>query len=293
MKQGWLVVNHFLKTEKFTELYELFCQSAKEKGICLSVKTGGALLGDGVQFFGECALPDFALFWDKDIRLAFALKNMGVRVFNKPRAIFLCDDKSMTHLALAGKCPMPKTVCAPLTYPGVGYSDLSFVTEAVRELGLPMIIKECFGSFGAQVYLVHSEKEAVEKVSELAGTPFLMQEYVKSSHGRDLRLQVVGDRVAAAMLRKNEQGDFRANISGGGSMYPWEATEAQKALALSVCRELGLDFAGVDLLFDENENPVLCEVNSNAHFKNLYDCTGVNVAAEIMSYIAKTLEAEK
>ncbi len=292
MKTGWLVVNHFLQTEKFKELYQLFCQQAEKKGIRLLVKTGAALLCDGMKFLEEMPLPDFALFWDKDIRLAAAMENMGIRVFNSKKAISLCDDKSMTHLVLAGKAPMPKTICAPLTYPGVGYPDLSFVHDAASALGLPMVIKECFGSFGAQVYLVKTEEEAVEKVKNLAGTPFLMQEYVTSSHGRDLRLQVVGNRVVAAMLRKNDSGDFRANITGGAEMYSFEPTEAQKELALSACRLLGLDFAGVDLLFGQDDVPLLCEVNSNAHFKNLLDCTGVNVAAEIMDYIAKTLEAE-
>ena len=30
---------------------------------------------------------------------------------------------------------------------------------------------------------------------------------------------------------------------------------------------------------------MVCEVNSNAHFKNIFECTGVNVADEIMKYI--------
>ena len=38
-------------------------------------------------------------------------------------------------------------------------------------------------------------------------------------------------------------------------------------------------------MFGKQGEPVLCEVNSNAHFKNIYDCMGVNVADEIMEYI--------
>ncbi|MBQ9914876.1 MAG: RimK family alpha-L-glutamate ligase, partial [Clostridia bacterium] len=220
MKTGYLVVNHFLQTEKFTELYRRFCRSAQKRGIQLLVKTGAELLQDGRDFLLEKgSLPEFVLFWDKDVRLAYALENMGIRLFNSTKAIFLCDDKSMTHLALAGQVPMPKTLCAPLTYPGVGYGEADFVKEAVKTLGLPLVIKECFGSFGAQVYLIKTEEEAIEKAKSLAGVPFIMQEYVASSHGCDLRLQVVGNEVVCAMLRKNEQ-DFRANVSNGGSMEP-------------------------------------------------------------------------
>ena len=61
-------------------------------------------------------------------------------------------------------------------------------------------------------------------------------------------------------------------------------------MALEVCRELGLDFGGIDILFGEDDMPVFCEANSNAHFKNLYDCTGINVADAIISYIREELE---
>ncbi len=292
MKTGWLVVNHFLQTNKFTDLYERLSRGAEKAGLSLTVKTGSELLcciSHGFVHPQE-NLPDFVLFWDKDIRLAQMLENMGLKLFNSAKAIALCDDKSLTHMALEGFVPMPKTICAPMTYPGVGYTDTSFVKDAVVVLGLPMVIKECFGSFGAQVYLCHTEKEAEDKVKELAGQPFIMQSFIAESFGKDLRLQVVGDRVIAAMLRYNEKGDFRAGITSGGSMTPYEPSEEQCALAVSVCKKLGLDFAGVDFLFGEDGEMILCEVNSNAHFKNLYDCTGVDAATEIMSYIAKVLE---
>jgi glutathione synthase/RimK-type ligase-like ATP-grasp enzyme len=33
----------------------------------------------------------------------------------------------------------------------------------------------------------------------------------------------------------------------------------------------------------------VCEVNSNAHFKSIYDCTGVNAADEIIAHIIRTV----
>ena len=101
-----------------------------------------------------------------------------------------------------------------------------------------------------------------------------------------MRLQVVGDKVIAAMLRENKE-DFRANLTNGGSATDHTAAvkDSFKKMAVDACRVLGLDFAGVDILFGEEGEPILCEVNSNAHFKNLYDCTGINAAEEILKYI--------
>ena len=106
--------------------------------------------------------------------------------------------------------------------------------------------------------------------------------------GRDIRLQVVGDKVIAAMLRENKD-DFRANLTNGGSAtdYTDKVSAAWKQMALDACRVLNLDFAGVDILFGPDGEPVLCEVNSNAHFKNLFDCTGVNAAEAIIKHIVE------
>jgi len=289
VKTGWLVVNHFLATEKFTEHYNWLRRATEARGLCLLLKTGCDLLQEiGGAFLRPELLeerPDFVLFWDKDVRLAEGLEKMGLRLFNSARAVALCDDKSKTHQALAGHLPMPRTICAPMTYPGVGYPNLDFAARAAETLGLPLVIKECFGSFGRQVHLAKTLAEAETLCEKLAGTPFLFQEFIASSAGRDVRLQVVGNRVIAAMLRHNESGDFRANVAGGAAMQPYEPDETLQTLALLACRRLGLDFAGVDFLFDENGRPLLCEVNSNAHFKNLYDCTGVNAAEAIIDWV--------
>lgn len=73
-------------------------------------------------------------------------------------------------------------------------------------------------------------------------------------------------------------------------MRAYHPTEEECALALRAARAAGADFAGVDLLFGP-EGPLVCEVNSNAHFKNLLDCTGTDVAEKIIQYIRKDLLA--
>ena len=89
--------------------------------------------------------------------------------------------------------------------------------------------------------------------------------------------------------RYSENGDFRANITNGGQMAVYEPSEKEAQLAVKIAGILGLDFAGIDLLFSEAGADLLCEVNSNAHFKNIYTCTGVNVADCIMKYIAERI----
>lgn len=285
---GWLVVNSFIDQEKFHSLYAFLKKAAEKKGVRLEIKTGADLLCEIHSSF-DFPLPDFVLFWDKDVYLAQRLEALGLRLFNSAKAVEICDNKILTSLCLRGKVPLPKTVIAPKTFEGVNYCKKDFLKKAVALLGLPIVIKEAYGSFGKQVYLAKTIEEAEQIIDGLGGKEFLMQEYVRSSHGRDVRVNIVGGKVVSAMLRYNEN-DFRSNISSGGSMRPITLTAAQEKAALLACEAIGLDFAGVDILFGEQDEPIVCEVNSNPHFESSYRCTGVDMSEHVIEYIQRCLQ---
>lgn len=288
---GWLVVNEFLHSDKFNEIHQWLQEAADKQEIRLLQKTNAQLLIElPLSKNPKHSDVDFILFWDKDVRLARYLELLGYKVFNSSEAIYACDDKSRTHLLLSGaNIPMPRTIIAPMTFDNIGYTNTVFLVTVADSLGFPMIVKECFGSFGQQVYLVQDLNKLIAKVKEIGTKPMLFQEYISTSHGRDIRLQVVGDRVVAAMYRYSENDDFRANLTIGGKMKPYKPTIKQAELAIKCCQVLGLDFAGVDMLFGEDDETLVCEVNSNAHFKNIYDCTGINAADAILTHIKSKL----
>lgn len=289
--KGWLVTNAFLNSlDKFKILNQRLLNSAVKKDIDLELFSNDALLvsSDGLDLsFSKREMPDFVLFMDKDIRLAQAMEQKGLRVFNSSKAIEICDDKSLTMLAVAGhKIKTPKTMLSPKTFCGVGYSNTDFLTEVGHSLGFPMVVKNCFGSFGLQVFLAKSQHELVKIVKEGEG-PFLFQEFISSSYGRDLRINVVGNEVVASVMRINEN-DFRANVTNGGKMFPYEPTSDECKLALKVCEIIGTDFAGVDLLFGQDEI-VFCEINSNAHIEKIFECTGIDVSEKMFEHILRSI----
>lgn len=289
MRKGWLVVNSFTNWDKFKELYSMLCDAARLHSINLKVKPSYTLLCDitrGSFIIEQGEKPDFIIFWDKDIILAKALEQMGFRLFNSAEAIELCADKALTHLKLSkAGIRQPKTVSAPKAYPSTKYNDLSFVRLAAEELGFPLIIKERSGSFGFQVHLANNLSEAEEIVKSLEWKPLILQEMIKSSRGRDIRINVVDGKVESAMLRYSTNGDFRSNLTLGGKAEKYDLNKEQKKAALDAVKSLGLDFAGVDMLFGESGEPIICEVNSNAHFKTTLQYTGVNIAEKIIEMI--------
>lgn len=284
---GWLVVNNFIDSYKFHEIYEFLIRAGKKYGIeIIMKKTGDIFFAVGEKI----DLADFVIFWDKDVNLAMRLEGMGVKVFNSAKAVETCDSKALTAICLNEKgVKIPKTYIAPKTFEKFGYSNLDFLSKAGEKLGYPMIIKESYGSFGEQVYLAKSFDEAAEIVKRIGSREFIMQEFIKESSGRDLRVNVVGKKVVASMLRYSANGDFRSNITNGGHMKQAVATPSQEKLAISACEAIGLDFAGVDLLFGEGGECFVCEVNSNPHFKSTFECTNIDVGEEIIKYIKDRL----
>lgn len=288
--KGWLIVNSFVDSEKFNELYSLLLESAKKQNVSLELLKGSELINIVGCDFTDKPLPDFVIFWDKDINLAKALENMGLRLFNSSDAINYCDDKAKTYIQLSkAGIRIPKTITAPKTYEGLGYTDFTFLQIAIQKLGLPLVIKESFGSFGQQVYLANTEDEAKKIIKTIGHKDFVLQEFISTSCGKDVRLNVVGQQVSASMLRYNDN-DFRSNISNGGNMKCYTPSEEQQLLAIASAKALNLDFAGVDIMFGPDNVPIVCEVNSNPHFKSTLDCTGINLADNIIEYIVRELK---
>ena len=312
MRQGWLIVNEYLDTEKFLEIRKLFLSGAEKKNVKLTVYTNadfavdlsGAVVKSRAFDEGE---PEFIIFYDKDIALASALEKMGYRLYNSADAIDVCDSKVKTATRISeynlnckddeAKILMPKTYKVPFTYENIGIKDsysfdfLEYVEKDLCEAGegalsdaYPMVIKESNSSFGMGVHLAGSREEAVKLICEYGNKECIIQEYLSYSSGRDYRLQMVSDKCVCAMMRSNEN-DFRANITNGGKMSEYKPTDEDLSLARNVMKCLKLDFAGIDIMHDKSGRAVFLEANSNAHFKNIYDLTGINAAEKMIEYI--------
>lgn len=291
--KGCIICNHYYRAPKMEAQADRFVRLFEERGVPLKKYYAGEvmpLIGQSVSLeaIADC---DFVLFWDKDTLLASALEAAGLSVFNTARAIALCDDKRATQLALCrAGLPCPETMFAPLAYPAYADADPEFLRRVGERLGFPLVVKEAFGSYGEQVYLARNPEELMALHLRLIHKPHLFQKLIQESAGRDIRVVVVGGRAVAAMQRENPT-DFRANISNGGRMRPVRP-DRYAELAVRAAAALGLDYGGVDLLLADS-GPQVCEVNSNAHIQNIFDCTGVDVAALFAEHILDRVKEEK
>ena len=207
-------------------------------------------------------------------------ERMGVPVINSSDAIDNVKDKLYTHQILAqSNLDIPKTML--LRYP----IDIDFVE---KNIGFPVIVKKISGSYGRGVFLCEDKKQLNQLVTmaELTKKSYdiILQEFIKDTWGKDLRVFVVNDKVVGCMMRQATDDDFRANITRGGEGFPYEVNEQIEWLSSESSKALGLDIAGVDLLF-QNGGYKICEVNSNPGFEGMENFTKKNIAKEIVSFI--------
>jgi len=207
-------------------------------------------------------------------------ERMGVPVINSSDSIDNVKDKLYTHQILAqSNLDIPNTML--LKHP----IDIDFVE---KNIGFPVIVKKISGSYGRGVFLCEDKKQLKQLVTmaELTKKSYdiIIQEFVKDTWGKDLRVFVVNNKVVGCMMRQSTDEDFRANLSRGGEGFPYEVNEQIEWLSSEASKALGLDIAGVDLLF-QNGGYKICEVNSNPGFEGMEMFTKKNIAGEIVSFI--------
>lgn len=229
-------------------------------------------------------LPEKAIFLDKDIYCATLLEKKGVKLYNSAECIRLCDDKALTYIKMyENGLPIPETIIAPKTY-GEGQNE-DWCRKAAGILGYPLVIKECFGSLGKQVYLAKNENDMLETVKNIGEKPFVFQEFLPKGAGWDLRVIVAGGEVIGAIKRSNDN-DFRANAAQGGKVCVVELSEDEKNLAIKAANAVGAFFAGVDLIMGD-DGFLVCEVNSNMLFDAAESVLGISISDIIAEKIQK------
>ncbi|CAI50228.2 RimK family protein [Natronomonas pharaonis DSM 2160] len=194
-------------------------------------------------------------------------------MLNTPTATMTAMHKFATGTALAeADIPVPDAYMALS-------SDL--LNERRGQFGPEVVYKTAIGTHGGGTWKLDTEST----VNPMVGSrQAFLQELIEHDEHRhhDLRVYVVGERIVGAMNRYAPDGEWRTNVALGGSVE--DATDELPDEAVSMAKraadEVGLDYAGVDIVQGEDGYYVL-EVNPTAGFRGLYKATGRSPAPHI------------
>ena len=193
------------------------------------------------------------------------LRADGIRVVNTARALLNAHDKLRT--------------AQRLSIAGVPYVPTQHVRKLQEvELRPPLVVKPRFGSWGADVLRCDDEEALSTVFAEIAQRHWFKKhgaivQPLIAPMGRDLRIIVAGGLVVGAESCVSAPGEWRTNISLGGTRLPTAAWPGPSEIALAATAAVDADFVGVDLLPSSNGYLVL-EVNGAVEFDGTYSVGG-------------------
>ena len=196
------------------------------------------------------------------------LERAGVRVLNRPAALLATHDKLLTAERL---------VAAGIPHPWTSRLEPG---KPVPECPFPCVIKPRFGSWGQDVYLCRTPDDVPAVLVAVSRRPWwsrhgaLIQELVGTAR-KDVRVVVAGTHAVAGAQRTAAEGEWRTNVTLGGSVTKAEVPDDAEQLALSAARAIGIDFAGVDLL-PLDGGWIVLELNGAVDFDRRYALHGVD-----------------
>jgi RimK family alpha-L-glutamate ligase len=204
------------------------------------------------------------------------LEDRGTKVVNSPRTIERTVDKFWTS-ALLEQCGIPTPATVVCESPEAAMA-------AFRSMG-DIIVKPLFGSMGLGMVRVSEEETAyrVFRVLEQIRGVYYLQQAIEHD-GVDLRVFVIGGRVIAAIERRSP--GWRTNLARGGTARSITLTSEQSTLAVRAAAAVGADYAGVDLLPARDGPTYVLEVNGIPGWRGLHQATGIDVAGELLDYLA-------
>lgn len=215
-----------------------------------------------------------------------ALRELGVRVWNDARAIERCVDKS-TATFLFQKAGLP----VPPTRTG---ESVETAQRFLVEQRAPIVVKPLFGSQGNGVTKVEAQRDLPDPAA--VGNVYYSQRYLRAPNDTrfvDWRVFVTRGRLLAAMARVGES--WITNIHQGAAATVAPDDEDMAMLALAATEAIGADYAGVDLIRDEDGQLLVLEINSNPAWKGLQSVTDINIAwtlaQDFLAAVAETAKA--
>ena|SRR5688572_12163044 len=209
------------------------------------------------------------------------IEDQGIPVVNSARAIERSVDKFYTTALLQqASLPVPETVVCERA------DDAMAAIRRMLDRGGEVIIKPIFGSMGHGLVRVGDPELAwrVIRPLEQMRAVFYVQRAIDHD-GRDVRLFVAGGRVVGAIERIAPAGDWRTNVTRGGSAREIDPPSAWRDCAITATAAVGADYAGVDLLLSPRGEMFVLEVNGIPGWQGLQSATGVDVAAAIVEQV--------
>lgn len=302
-QQGWILYTQKerVRNRHYIDLYRNACERYG-----LSLKLG---IYDPVRVWDEAARlrlaavagsgrrPDFVINRTRDYMLAAELERRGITVYNHSSIAELGNDKAKA--------------CRFMEQSGIAVMPTVYGVQ--NPPWYPAVIKSADGHGGTEVYWI-SDRQQMEHWKRTVRQPrkeYLIQQ-AASDLGRDVRVYLIGDEIAASVLRSCDH-DFRSNFCLGGSVSLYELSEKERGMvnqivskivsrltaklvtkpegACGAKRQSLIGMAGIDFIFHHGQM-VFNEIEDMAGARSLYSLSDYDIVDAYVEWIWKRNKLE-
>ncbi len=188
----------------------------------------------------------------------YELLDLHIPIINSFKGFSISEDKMKTNIAL-------RVANIPRSDFYLCHRDESEkLREAVNKWGSKVVYKPVDGWGGIGMTLIESETDLnkiLPFLNQLDIRFFYIEKFIDYD-GTDYRIDVVDGEAISCYGRRAKKGDWRTNVTSGGSVFLREMNEDLATLAVRAAKAVRLDIAGVDIIYDrEREQYVVLEVN--------------------------------
>jgi ribosomal protein S6--L-glutamate ligase/gamma-F420-2:alpha-L-glutamate ligase len=236
-------------------------------------------------------LADFSLIYFRTVQSQVRNAHLAVNYLKKTSTIIMDEfwlvdqydaDKTLEYFRL---------ISAGLPVPPFVYGSTQLLRREGPKFGFPLILKRSNGSKGEQVFLARNEDQLESYCQDFAqeenhGYFYLAQKFINNDG--DFRVFVIGNQALGAIKRtRQNETEFRNNISQGGRAEKVNLPEELIHLAIEAAACCRINIAGVDIILDKDDNnkPYILEVNAAPQFGGFSQATGIDVAQKMIDYL--------
>jgi tetrahydromethanopterin:alpha-L-glutamate ligase len=211
------------------------------------------------------------------------LTRQGTLVYNHPLAIERTVDKAMTTalLRMAG-------IPTPPTWVAESPERLRALAGDTLRRGGQLVVKPLFGSQGQGVQLV-DRLEQIDEICAASGVAYLQERInTQGPEWSDIRVLVIDGTARAAMRRRSAF--WVTNRAQGACCEPVPPEGEIKTMAEDATRIVDIDYAGIDLIIDQDGQLQVLEVNSIPAWKGLQEVCVSSIADMLVDDFITKLE---
>lgn len=270
-KKWWIVYNDASTSEEYFRIVEfIFKTFCDENILCVKVPASKLKSDFDYYFSGIQFVPDCVLFWDKSWELAEQIQSLGIKVYNNPISAIICENKLETYKCLKKERLIPNTIVTNVKM------ALRFQDIIAKKIGFPIVAKLEDSALGNNVFVLKDMNMLNEfLLTRPMNERIALQEYLTLSPSIEIKVFATQHKVLSSFKR----------ITMKDGSYRYERCSLSyddEQKAIKCCRTLGITFAGIDMLYQKAELPLISDVNTQPNVLNIFKILKINVISEIL-----------